>query len=150
MGQRVLDLTKGEADIAIRGGGPGNGALIGKRIADVPWGIYGSRGFVKRFGRPSQPRDLDGYRAIGMIDELEDLPAARWMRSHASGARIVARCGNIPSVHLAVKSGAGLAPLPTVYAADDSDIVCVLGPIRELNYPVYLFAHKDMRRVGRF
>ena len=149
MDRRVPDLSKGEADIAIRGGRPGNSALIGKKIAAPPWGIYASHTFIEKYGRPSQPGDLDGYKVIGMIDDVEDLPAARWMRLHAPGARIVARSSNIPSVYLAVKSGAGLAPLPMVYVADDGDLECVIGPIREMDYPIYLFAHKDLRRVPR-
>jgi hypothetical protein len=37
-----------------------------------------------------------------------------------------------------VKSGAGLAPLPAVYAAADADLVSVLGTIPELDYPMFL------------
>ena len=47
MGQRVTDLAKGEVDIAIRGGGDGGSdALIGRRLVDLPWGIYASRDFI--------------------------------------------------------------------------------------------------------
>ena len=60
-----------------------------------------------------------------------------------------ARCANIPSVHIAVKSGAGLAPLPTVYAAEDTDLVSLFGALPELNYPIFLVAHKDMRKHPR-
>jgi DNA-binding transcriptional LysR family regulator len=84
-----------------------------------------------------------------LIDELKNLPAVRWMSLHASEARIAARCANIPSVHLAVKSGAGLAPLPAVYAAADADLVSVLGTIPELNYPMFLVTHKDVRKRPR-
>ena len=68
------------------------------------------------------------------------------MRSQAGQARIAARCANVPSAHLAVKSGAGLAPLPTVYAANDTDLVNVLGTLPELNYPMFLVTHKDIRK----
>jgi DNA-binding transcriptional LysR family regulator len=149
MEQRVLDLSKGEADIAIRGGTPGSGALVARKIAEVPWGIYASRAFVERHGYPAAPRDIERFTVVDLIDELENVPAVRWMRSHASQARITARCANVPSVHLAVKSGAGLAPLPTVYAAKDADLVNVLGSLPELNYPMFLVTHKDLRRRPR-
>jgi DNA-binding transcriptional LysR family regulator len=153
MEQRVLDLSKGEADIAIRGGTPGSGALVARKIAELPWGIYASRAFVERHGRPAGPRDIERFTVVELIDESENLPAVRWMRSHASQARIAARCTNVPSAHLAVKSGAGLAPLPTVYAAKDADLVNVLGSLPELNYPMFLVTHKDIRgrpRVNAF
>jgi len=77
------------------------------------------------------------------------LPAAQWMKAHAPTARVAARCSNVPSVHLAIKSGAGIAPLPAVYAAADEELICVLGPLPELNYPMFLLAHRDLRKVPR-
>jgi DNA-binding transcriptional LysR family regulator len=146
MEQRILDLSKGEADIAIRGGKPGSGALVCRKIADVPWGIYASRAFVAQHGRPAAPSDIKRFPIINLGAELEDVPAVRWMRSRAGPARIAAHCANVPSAHLAVKSGAGLAPLPTVYAATDTDLVNLLGPLPELNYPMFLVTHKDIRK----
>ena len=42
MTDRVLDLSNGEADVAIRGGEAREEALVGKKIADVPWAVYAS------------------------------------------------------------------------------------------------------------
>jgi DNA-binding transcriptional LysR family regulator len=149
MDQRALDLSKGEADIALRGGGPGGGSLIGRKIADVPWAIFASADFVNRHGRPASSADLCNFRVVELSGDIESLPAARWMKSNAPNAPIAASCTNIPSVHLAVKSGAGLAPLPAVYAAGDPDLINVLGPIPELDYPLFLFTHKDLRKLPR-
>jgi DNA-binding transcriptional LysR family regulator len=150
MEQRALDLSKGEAHIAIRGGALGNDpALVGRKIADVPWGLYASLSFVERHGRPSTPVDIDGFSVVELVDEIEALPAARWMKTHAPTARVAARCSNIPSVHLAIKSGAGIGPLPAVYAAADEELVCVLGPLTELNYPMFLLAHRHLRKISR-
>jgi len=150
MEQRALDLSKGEAHIAIRGGALGNDpALVGRKIADVPWGLYASLSFVERHGRPSTPVDIDGFSVVELVDEIEALEAARWMKTHAPTARVAARCSNIPSVHLAIKSGAGIGPLPAVYAAADEELVCVLGPLTELNYPMFLLAHRDLRKISR-
>jgi molybdate transport repressor ModE-like protein len=149
LGQRVVDLAKGEADVAIRGGGAASAALVGRKIADLPWGVYASRTLVERHGRPATPADFARYGIIELVGEIENLPAAQWLRSRAAKSRIVARCENVPSAHLAVKSGAGLAALPAVHAAEDDDLVDVFGPIPELNYPIYLFAHKDLRKARK-
>jgi DNA-binding transcriptional LysR family regulator len=93
--------------------------------------------------------DLDRFGIIELTDELERVPAARWMQAHTRGAAIAARCGNVPSAVLAAKAGAGLAALPTVHAAKEDELICVLGPIPELAYPMYLFVHKDLRRTPR-
>jgi DNA-binding transcriptional LysR family regulator len=149
MEQRMLDLSKGEADIAMRGGTPGPGALVGRKIAEVPWGIYASRAFIERHGRPANPHDIERFTVVELIDELKNLPAVHWMRLYASQAKIAARCANVPSVHMAVRSGAGLAPLPEVYVAEDADLVSVFGTIPQLNYPIFLVTHKDVRKRPR-
>src|SRR6266576_2440273 len=41
MSDRFFDLSKGEADIAIRAGASHDVSLIGRKIADVPWALYG-------------------------------------------------------------------------------------------------------------
>jgi DNA-binding transcriptional LysR family regulator len=138
MDQRALDLSKGEADIAIRGGTlRDDPALVGRKIAEVPWGIFASRSFVERHGRPTTAANINGFSTIELADEIEALPAARWMKTYAPTARVTARCSNVPSVHMAIKSGAGIAPLPMVYAAADEELVCVLGPLTELNYRMF-------------
>jgi molybdate transport repressor ModE-like protein len=149
MGQRVADLGKGEADVAIRGGDPGDDRLIGMKIADLPWGVYASRAFVERNGRPASAEWLSQYPVVELVDELVNVPASRFMREHAGSAPVVARCGNIPSAVLAVKAGAGLAALPSVHASEDDDLVCVLGPLAELAYPIYLLVHRDLRHAPR-
>ena len=150
MGQRVADLARGEADVAIRvGGDGGSDALIGMKLVDLPWGIYASRDFIARHGKPHNAKDVGRFGYVELTDELEKLPAARWMQVHARGAPIAARCGNVPSAVLAVKPGAGLAALPTVHAVGEDELVCVLGPFPELAYPLYLFVHKDLRRAPR-
>ena len=149
MTERVLDLSKGEADIAIRGGEAREEALVGKRIADVPWAIYASRSYVERQGIPKMPEDIKNHSIIEFIGEIADLAAARWLPSRAPQARISGQASNVPSVLLAVKSGVGLAPLPAPLADQDQDLVRVIGPIPELDYPTYLFTHRDLRKIPR-
>jgi DNA-binding transcriptional LysR family regulator len=149
MTERLLSLSKGEADVAIRGGEPTDESLVGKKIADVAWGIYATRSYVERNGSPKSPEDLNGHSVIGFVDGIAEHKAARWLRSKAPRATICGESGNIPSVLLAVKSGAGLAPLPAPLGDSDGELVCVLGPIPELSYPMYLLTHRDLRRAPR-
>jgi DNA-binding transcriptional LysR family regulator len=123
--------------------------LVGKKIADVPWAVYASRSYVERNGRPRGPDDIDSHCIIELTGELAALAAARWLPSKAPQARISGQASNVPSVLLAVKSGVGLAPLPAPLADLDQDLVRVIGPIPELDYPIYLLTHRDLRRIPR-
>src|SRR5262249_55491954 len=58
---RFLDLSKGEADIAIRLGEPQDEALVARKIADVCWAVYASRSYLERHGRPHNIEDLNNH-----------------------------------------------------------------------------------------
>jgi DNA-binding transcriptional LysR family regulator len=149
MTERLLSLADGEADVAIRGGVPNDETLVGKKIANVPWALYATRSYIERNGSPKSPADLDEHTTVGFIEAMATHSAASWLRRHAPRAKICAEAGNIPSVYLAVKSGACLAPLPAPLGDGDDELLCVLGPIPELSYPMYLLTHKDLRRSPR-
>ena len=149
MTDRVLDLSNGEADVAIRGGEIREEALVGRKIADVPWAVYASRSYVERNGRPISPEDIRSHCIIEFTGEIAALAAARWLPSKAPHARISGQASNVPSVLLAVKSGGGLALLPSPLADLDQDLVRVIGPIPEVDYPIYLLTHRDLRKIPR-
>ena len=54
-----------------------------------------------------------------------------------------------PGLVLAVKSGAGLAPLPTVLADGESELVRVIDSVPELVTHYYLLMHPDMQHTPR-
>ena len=149
MTERLLSLANGDSDLAIRGGEPTDESLVGKKVADVAWGLYASHTYVQRHGAPTSAEELGRHCIVGFIDGMVEHRAACWLRSKAPRAQIRAECGNVPSVFLAVKSGACLGPLPIPLADTDDELTCVLGPIRELSYPMYLLTHRDLRRVPR-
>lgn len=112
MADRCLDLTNGEADVAVRLHDPGDGALVARKIAGSPWAIYASRSYIQHHGRPQRTEDLDQHAIIAYDGEVTDSHASRWLRAAAPQARISARGNSMLGVLAAVKSGAGLAPLP--------------------------------------
>jgi DNA-binding transcriptional LysR family regulator len=91
MSDHFLDIAKGEADVAIRAGVPNEETLVGRKIADVPWAFYCSRAYLARHGRVERPEDIAGHSVIGFDGDIRDHHAAKWLRSVAPTARVVAR-----------------------------------------------------------
>ena len=149
MVDRVLDLVKGEADIAFRTVPPQDNALVSRKLADVPWAMFASRSYVSHHGEPERLEEINKHDVIGFGGLIAEHPAARWLRSVAPDARVAAICTTTPALLLAVKSGAGLAPLPIVVAGDEPDLVPVLGSVAALTLHFYLVFHRDMRRTPR-
>lgn len=153
LSDHFLDLAKGEADIAIRAGIPNEETLVGRKIADVPWALYCSRSYLDRHGRIERAEDLDRHAIVEFDGDIRDHHAARWLRSVAPNAKIVARSNTVPGLMMTVRSGAGLAPLPMPLAGRDPELVCTLGPVPGLYSPIYLLTHPDLRhtpRIGAF
>jgi DNA-binding transcriptional LysR family regulator len=148
MTEHTLDLSKGEAEVAIRGGAAREEGLIGKKIADVPWAIYASQSYVERHGQPAI-EELDRHGIIEFTGEIAGMAAAKWLPTRAPCAQVVGQASNVPSVLLAVKSGVGLAPLPVPLAVLVSDFVQVFGPLPELRYETFLFVDRDLRHIAR-
>ena len=146
---RVLDLAKGEADIAIRATAPTENYLFGRKIADVPWAIYASRDYVDRYGAIKSTNDLK-KQSIALFDvELKAHQSNEWLQSVAPEARIATRCNSIAALILAVKSGIAVAALPTIIGEGENDLVRVLGPVPDLTTKFYLLMHEDNKDTPR-
>lgn len=140
---RCLDLSKSEADLAIRAGEPRDEALVGRKISDVPWAVYASKSYIERHGAPQCAEDIDRHFVVVCDDSKSECPATSWLRSVAPRAKIAARCdAGYEQVGL-VKSGARLAPL--LACERDDDLVRVIDNIG-LVTPYYLLMHKDMQQ----
>jgi DNA-binding transcriptional LysR family regulator len=143
---RRLDLSVGEADLAIRAGEPRDDSLVGRKIAEVPWAVYASRSYIQRHGAPECAADMGRHVIVACGCPGADHPAERWLRLVAPDAHVGARCETGDEQLRAVTSGLGIAPLLAHH--DNSDLVRVID-IAGLVTPYYLLMHKDMRHSPR-
>lgn len=141
---RCLDLSTGEADLAIRAGEPEDEGLVRRKIADVGWAVYASRSYISRHGAPECLEDIEHHFVVAC--NCSEGHAEKWLRSVAPHGTVVARCDAGSDQLRAVKSGAGLAFL-LAYQRDD-DLVRVIDNIGPVT-PFYLLMHRDMQRTPR-
>lgn len=149
MSDKYIDLSKGEADVALRSGDTDDGDLIGRKIADSLWAVYGSRRYIEQHGAPERVEDLDRHLIVGLDESMAKHRAATWLARVAPKAKIVARNNSVLGLVYAVKAGIGLAPLPTAIGDNEADFVRVLGPVPELARSWRLLAHPDTRGTPR-
>jgi DNA-binding transcriptional LysR family regulator len=146
---KLLDLAKGEADIAIRGSPPTGGALFGRKVAELPWAIYAKRSYARRYGPLACVEDINRHPVIAFDGQLSNHHPSLWLKSVAPNAKIAARADSLQTLLLAVKSGAGVAPLPVIIGEKERDLECMLEPSPRVVTPFYLMIHEDMRRTPR-
>ena len=149
MSDRYLDLGKGEADVALRSGDTVDNQLVGRKLGDSLWAVYGSRAYVERHGRPSSVEELRRHALIGLDESMAGHRAAVWLRQTAPDARIAARADSVLGLVSSAKAGVGLAPMPTALGDAEQDLVRVLGPIPELTRIWRILTTKQLRRTPR-
>ncbi|MFI4931970.1 MAG: LysR family transcriptional regulator [Burkholderiales bacterium] len=149
MGDRYLDLAKGEADIVLRSGDTEDGGLVGRKIGDSLWAVYASRAYVERHGAPATVAELKNHLIVGFDESMAGHRAASWLRRVAPDARIAARNHSVLGLLHSVKAGVGVAPLPTAIADAEGDLVRVLGPIAELTRIWRILTLPQLRQVPR-
>jgi DNA-binding transcriptional LysR family regulator len=149
MSDRYVDLAKGEADIALRSGDTDDAQLVGRKIADSIWAVYASKAYVERHGKPERVEDISRHAVIGLDESMANHRAAKWLAQVAPDAKIVARNNSVLGVVYAVKSGIGLAPLPTAVGDAEEALVRVLGPIPELARSWRLLTLPELRKAPR-
>lgn len=113
---QLSDLTRREADIAIRSIRPQSGELVMKKLLTARWLATASVDVARELGPVKSWNDAPW---ITWDDDLAHIPTARWVAKHASAAPPVLRTSSIGSMIAAVKSGLGVALLdeytPTVH-----------------------------------
>jgi DNA-binding transcriptional LysR family regulator len=143
--QRTFDLSRREADLALRMGRPRDGGLVTRKLSDVAYGLYAARdSAAARRGSV----DLAGDPFLSFDASLAGAPQERWLARVAPERHVVFRCNSTASLHAAARLGIGIAVLPCFVAEDDPALTRLEGP-EPVKHELWLLVHGDLRRAPR-
>lgn len=151
-GEALLDLTRREADLALRTVRPTRGDLVVTRLAQARWVVVAAPGLAKRLGTLRAWADAPW---VGWGERLANIPPARWLTTHARDVDPVLRSDSLRVQLAAVATGVGVALVPEPSVAHFGLQKVVLGPAlrkAEKQWPVdelYLVTHRALRDVPR-
>jgi DNA-binding transcriptional LysR family regulator len=149
MSDKYIDLSKGEADVALRSGDTDDGALVGRKIGDSVWAVYASATYIERHGRPHRVEDLASHALVGFDDTMAKHRIAAWLRKVSPDAVLVARSSSVLGLVYSAKAGVGVAPLPTALGDAEPDLVRVIEPVAELSRIWRMLTTPDLRHTPR-
>jgi DNA-binding transcriptional LysR family regulator len=146
VGQERLNLSRRDADVALRPTSAPPETLVGRRLSGIAMAIYGADAYL---ATTVDETPLIRHDWIGYDDSLSHLTADHWLRQRVAPERIVMRSNNLMAICEAVRAGIGLALLPC-YLADDQPMLRRVGdPLPELTTDLWLLVHEDLRRTAR-
>jgi len=147
---RVLSLTRREADVALRPMRPKEGDLWGRKLADVAWTVYGAPAYLKDHGALTRPADLRAHAVIGWDEMATGINAAEWLAAAAPVSAVVYRTNSLINQFAAAKAGIGLAVLPCYLGDPDPELTRAWPkPLPELARELWIVTHADLRRTAR-
>lgn len=153
IGFQHYNLAQREADIALRWASPGDqNSLIGRKVADVTFGLYASAEYIARNGMPQSIEELvehDGVMASIMDGKL------LWLRDNEDNPinlpkRVTFKTNSIWAFNEALHHGYGIGVLSIVgaHGRGNPGLVRVLPEFTHAE-SLYLVAHQDLRRSAR-
>ena len=138
----VLDLTRREADVALRLGNPGQETLVGRRVGRLAFAIYAAPGLHAR--GLSDPADGD-WISYGAAHGPLSRSLARWWPQ----MRQVYRTNSIIAAHAAAQAGIGVAALPCVVADCDPALIRAAALPEDFMLDLWVLTHEDLRHTAR-
>jgi DNA-binding transcriptional LysR family regulator len=142
------DITRREADVAVRPTLEPPETLIGRKVARLASAVYVAEGAAPA-GRAARADDLDERPWIAWDEGVGPAAVARWMARRAPRAPVVYRSNSLLNQFAACRAGLGLAVLPTFLGDPEPGLARLLPPQEDLVTDLWLLTHPDLRRTAR-
>jgi DNA-binding transcriptional LysR family regulator len=145
----VRDLTRREADIAIRHGRPEQPDLIAKLIGETSAHLYASKAYLDKHGRPEKPEDLANADFIGFGQPERQVPLVNGMGIPvtADSFKINTTSGTV--ILELLKHGLGISFLTKDAEILVPDIEPVLPGLDPIPVPIWLVTHRELHTSRR-
>ena len=146
---RITNLLRREADIAVRMVRPAQSDLIVRRVGSVPLQACAHRSYLKRRGTPRRTQDLLAHDLVG-TDHMDDL-----LRGFAALGNPVTRehfafrTDHLLTYWSAVRAGLGVGFVTSFLRRTDPEVVALLPQLKTFELPVWLAVHRDIRHTTR-
>ena len=147
-GNQALNLSKRDADVAIRATDKPPETLVGRRTARIAWALYGRAADVTEPGTPAMEA-LWQRRWVSLGEEFAMVKAVRQVLQHVPPERIVYRLNTVLGLAEAVEAGIGIGYLPCFIADRRPGLLRLAAPDPDLAADLWLLTHPELRHSPR-
>lgn len=149
IGNQALNLSRRDADIAIRASDSPGETLVGRRLASLKWAIYGRAEDWEDEPETVQPAALFERDWVALGDQLAYVKAARYVRDNVPPERIALRSSAVLGLTEAVEQGLGIGPLPCFIADQKPGLIRLRPPDPDFSTGLWILTHPDIRHAPR-
>lgn len=137
VGNQVANLTRRDADAAVRPMAARPEALVGRRVCGIAFAVYAA------LGSEAGPWLVPDETLAGSV-------AGRWARAHVSEAEVAGRADSLLALRDLATAGLGRAVLPCYLGDAAAAGLARVGPVLpDAASELWLLTHEDLRRTAR-
>jgi DNA-binding transcriptional LysR family regulator len=145
---RIMDLSRREADVALRVRRPTDPTLFGRRLTNLAWAFYAPADTTGSLRREGRSYNFARHTVIGW-DEPARIVASDWLATHVLPERIGFRCNSLVNQLVAARVGLGIALLPCYLADRDAGVRRFSGVLTDLTSELWIVTHQDLKNTAR-
>ena len=149
LSNRVEDLLRGEADIAVRMARPSQEALVARRVGTVSLGLYAHRAYLAAVPAPASIAALTRDHALIGFDRETPFLRALIARLPVGRDQFAFRSDSDLAQLAAIRAGFGVGFIQHGVARRDPDLVAVLPDEIGFDLEMWLALHEDLRASRR-
>jgi DNA-binding transcriptional LysR family regulator len=149
LANQALNLSRRDADVAIRATDSPPETLVGRRMATLAWALYASAQAFER--EPERFSDSRIYQEnwVTLGDSLSHVKAARHVRDHVAPDRIVMKTSAVLGLAEGIEADIGIGYLPCFIGDVRPGLVRLDGPNPDYATGLWILTHPDIRQTPR-
>jgi len=149
LSNRVQDLLRREADIAVRMMRPEQEQLVARRVGNIEVGLFARKDYLARQGMPRRFSELAGHSLIGFDQPSAFIrKASRSFQGFNREAFSIRTDSDLAQLAL-IRSGAGIGGCQAPLAERDDTLTRVLPTEFSLQLETWVTMHEDLRTSPR-
>ena len=142
----AADLTRRDADLAIRATKNPPENLVGRKLAKIAYALYASAAYLER--HPAR-KALAKHLWVAPDDSMASTTVGRFMTREVPDAAVSFRANSLATLARAAAAGLGVAGLPCYLGDSAPDLQRVRGPLPDYTVDLWVLTHADLRNTAR-
>lgn len=145
IGNAESNLSRRDADIAIRAADAAPDTLVGRRLARLAWALYGR---AEDAAAPGQDAVAQA-NWVSLGESMGSLKATQFLHKHIAPDRIAARVNSVLALAEAVEAGLGVGHLPCFVGDVRPGLRRLAPPEPAFGSTLWVLTHPDLRKSPR-
>jgi DNA-binding transcriptional LysR family regulator len=137
----TANLSRREADVALRLARPDGNSLVVRRVGSVGFGLFCAPAYA--VSKPREEWDFLGYE-----ESQDHVPQQKWLHGFSGGKSLVFRSNDLASLMNAARAGMGVTVLPFFMGPVQAGLVQIEtnSELAPQSRDLWMVAHSDVRR----